>query len=564
MADNLLETNLNRLPLTRLDEAAAVIGQTLAAGYGLRLGQSAVLSTKVHAFQPHNPGHVQILMNTDAGKIFYHRQDSDAVYHLDIFHQCGEVDHQFVARYIYMAIDFYNKHAAKQAELGSRGMVNSDFFDVQTATGGGRITGSLQCGKKQSVRRVHENHVHVALSIPSTELICLFYIVAAVETAIADVGLEIRCNERISHINSTGCQADLSSYTDQTDSLLTGKQPEEQTGQVAAQNDGAVQNQGFSPAPDITHSTDFAQKGHGGQGQKLVSIKLSCDGCAHQEDKKQPATSMSLPRTFTAFSAPNLHDSVKQAIRKAQNRPGTVLGSLKRQIDQKSRKGTCTAGYPFSTDIDVAATVSAAASRLIAEGLTEQLKISSADLRFAGRYYRRGYDICLLTDSSGSMAGARLEAARYLAGEISRYGCNRLSLITFQDNRAELISPLTSSRQTIFNAFDTITPSGATPLALGLRRSLAYISEQRSREPLLVLITDGIPSRKYEEVLNPLTDALAAAAEVKQANCAFLCIGLDADNVFLKKLADTAGGVIYIFTEFEKQFMNMDHQKSFR
>lgn len=561
-----LKLCFEQLPLGRLDRAAAVVSQAFAAGQGVRLGQSAVLSTKVHAFQPRCPEHVQILINSDAGQVFYQRQDKGAVWHLDVFHQCGRVDHRQAARYLCQAVAVYNACAANQTELTCRGTVNPALMDIQTATGGGRITGNLQGGKKQSVRRAHENHVHVALIIPPDELPCLFYIVAAAEAAVVDSGLELRCNERITHIDSTESLADLSPYTDQTDSLLGGKPPAGQTGQDASCTNDAAQSQFVLPPPARTGSPALPpqnqQLPEGGKGQTLVVVKSLKQGYRPPEKGQQAVPSLTkIP--FTEFYAPGLHDSLKQAVRKVQSKAGPIPGTRNLHYNQAASRKTSTV-LPFSAGFDIAATVSAAAARLLDDGMTERLQISSADIRFVGRRPGLGSDICLLTDSSASMAGSRLQAARYVVGELGRYGCSRLSLVTFQDNRADLIVPLTSSRQAVLSAFDTITTSGATPLALGLRRSLAYITEQQARKPLLVLITDGIPSRKYEETVNPLTDALAAAAEIKQANCAFLCIGLDADEGFLKKLADTAGGISYIFTEFEKQLSSPGQSNRFK
>lgn len=546
-----LKICFEHLPLERLGRAVSVITQALAAEQGVRLGQSAVLSTKVHAFHPQCPEHVQILINSDAGQVFYQRQDKGVVWHLDIFHECGGVDHRQAAKYLCQAIHVYNIRAANhQTELACRGIVNPAFMDIQTATGGGRITGTLLGGQKESVRRAHENHVHVALIIPKNEVPCLFYIVAAVEAAIVDAGLELRCNERISHVTSVDSQADLTSYSDQTDSLLIGKPPAGQAGQGTQNSNGAAVGQTLLPTPDSSGSPALSshprQVSNSGKGQTLVVVKpLKPEGqlCEHRPQ----ATSVLPNETVNDVYAPGLRESFTQAIRKVQHRAG--LAGSTRNLPYSQIQGTkASALLPGSDGLDVAATVSAAVTRLLADGMTRRLQISPADIRFIGRRPRKGSDICLLIDSSGSMAGSRLQTAKYLVGELGRYGCNRLSLVTFQDNRSDLIVPLTVSRQTVLSAFDTITPYGATPLALGIRRSLAYIMEHQPRKPLLVLITDGIPSRKYEETVNPLTDALAAAAEVKQANCAFLCIGLDADAGFLKELTNTADGVCYILS----------------
>ncbi|MGL5513191.1 MAG: hypothetical protein ACRDBM_08205 [Sporomusa sp.] len=211
---------LEVLDFSRLVGPSAVVAQALTAGRGVRLGQSAVLSTKVHAFNAHSPEHVQIMTNADAGQVFYRRIDTGEVCHLDVFHQCGLVDHKLVARYVRRAVKFYQQMPEVQPDSQ---IISLELIDIQTAGGGGRITGALSSGKKRSLRRVHENHVHVALSLPLEHTMCLFYIVAAIEAAIVNAGLELRCNEQISYIAAADSPANLSPYTDQTDSLLTGQ-----------------------------------------------------------------------------------------------------------------------------------------------------------------------------------------------------------------------------------------------------------------------------------------------------------------------------------------------------
>lgn len=233
MASRLLFNPVS-LPLMRLIEPASAVSQVLEQGGGVRLGQSAVLSTKVHAFNSHSPEHVQVMANADAGQVFYRRLDCGAIYHLDTFHQCGCVDHRAAAEYVCQAVAFYHKLRAAQADAPCT--VSPDLIDIQTASGGGRITGLLTGGQKLSICRVHQNHVHLALYLPPEHVACLFYIVAAVETAILEAGLELRCNERISCIDSTDSQASLSPYTDHSDSLLTGESTNEQVFETANQS----------------------------------------------------------------------------------------------------------------------------------------------------------------------------------------------------------------------------------------------------------------------------------------------------------------------------------------
>ncbi len=99
-------------------------------------------------------------------------------------------------------------------------VVRPDLIDVQTASGGGRLTGSLNYGRKLSLRRAHENHVHLAAMLPDDHLACLFYIVMAVEQVISEHKMELRRNERIVHRDGEGSPADMSAYSDHSDSFL--------------------------------------------------------------------------------------------------------------------------------------------------------------------------------------------------------------------------------------------------------------------------------------------------------------------------------------------------------
>lgn len=72
-----------------------------------------------------------------------------------------------------------------------------DFVDIQTSTGGGRITGNLNFGKKLSLRKAHINHVHLTIMIPPVHLACLIYIILAVEEFILSCNLELRCMKKL-------------------------------------------------------------------------------------------------------------------------------------------------------------------------------------------------------------------------------------------------------------------------------------------------------------------------------------------------------------------------------
>lgn len=546
-----LEACLANLPLSRLAGAAQEIREALADEQALRLGQSTVVSTKVHAFDAHKPEHVQILITADAGRIFYQRSDMGAICHLDIFHACGEVDHRLAAGYIRKAVALYRQLAAAQPLVWAAGVIEADTIDIQTATGGGRITGSLNGGQKASLRRAHENHVHIALLRPENDLGCLFYIAAAVETAILGVGLELRCNERISYVDSGDGQTDLSPYTDQSDSRLGGQPPA--TGTLELVPDAAEQQ--AQQAKELLTDcrcqkapTGFAgQAAKGSRGQILVGAD---GGKPVKRLTTAPQTQQTAVSDWRSWYAPGLYDSLKTAVGSLPNKAGCRQTKREGRYCDTGRQEMFSGSCARSGTIEVTATVTAAAERFLSQSLTGRLHIGATDLRFSGHVKQPSYDICFLVDTSASMTGPWLQAARYLTGEISRFGGRRFSLITFQDSQASVIRPFTTSRQTLLNSFAEMAPHGATPLALGLKQALAFLAGQQVKKPLLVLITDGIPSRCYGENSNPLTEALQMAGAVKQTDCRFLCVGLDRDNSFLIRLTAAADGVFYPFTKF--------------
>ncbi len=551
---NSLKANLAPLSLDRLGQTAAVISEVLEQGQGIRLGQSAVLSSKVHAFHAYSPECVQIMVNSDAGQVFYYRQDKGKIGHLDIFHECGMVDHLLVARYVCLALEAYRTLSMQQTPLMRGGLINPEFVDIQTATGGGRITGRLQGGQKLSVRRVHENHVHVALLLPQDKFHCLFYIMTAVETAIMDLGLELRCNEGISYVEAADCKSDLSPYADKTDSLLTND-PAAEVNQSTYQQSDDAGDMVPELAPDGGRVGSSPGSGtlpaNKNCGQTFVGEEGSLQGGKQAKTYQRKSEAY---KDIPVFSLKGLYNSYKQAVRQRQCRSGVGLYRRNlRKLEEFGSKSRICNQQVCSGGFDVTATISAAAERLLAEGITGRLQIKAPDIRYTWCCRQKSSDVCLLVDCSGSMAGSRLQAARYAAGEISKFGYSRLSLLIFQDKQAVVMRPFTTSRQQVLQAFAEIVPRGATPLALGLRYSLAYLKEQKVRKPLLVLITDGVPSKRYDENIQPLTEALAAAGEIKQGDCGFLCIGLDSTDGFLQKLTAAAGGVMYSLLEFEKQ-----------
>ena len=84
--------------------------------------------------------------------------------------------------------------------------------------------------------------------------------------------------------------------------------------------------------------------------------------------------------------------------------------------------------------------------------------------------------------------------------------------------------------------------------------ALAFLRESRARNPLLVLITDGIPTVPYRSA-NPLEDAVQVARQLaagRHGQVGFTCIGLQPNERYLRELVGAAGGRLYVVDELER------------
>jgi len=551
---------------------------TIKQNRGARIGQTTIASQKVHTFNPLTPQIINILQNADAGQAFYQRQECGSVYHLDIFHQCGLVDHRQVAASIKKAVDTYNFHYSVNnlvflfPESSCEG-VKADFIDIQTGTGGGRITGALNFGKKLSLRRAHENHVHIAIMMAPYHLAFLFYVVLAVESVILDHNLELRCNEKIMHVNSKEkTKQDLSAYTDQTDSFLQPKSAApDMSPNLKRHNfirDALELADDFDTIQDVK---DFLQQLDNNNKNKLLkeleqngNNKQALDrlvgmGIIDMDNKSVKLTNYGAD--FKRYLDGHLLDieaHLRQSLR--------MVKPLTRQAGRSKftewvaswdSSGICklpeTSNCDQSGELAVSETVNAAARRMVAENRSV-LQIDCSDLRHFKREKKQRSEICLLIDASASMAGQRIRAAKFLVRHLLLTTPDRIGVVTFQDNQANVQVPLTRDYGEIEQSLRKIRVSGATPLALGLKTCLEYLVQAKARNPLIILITDGIPTFA-EHSRDPMADALVAAKDISIQGYGFTCIGLKPQRNYLAHLAQCAGGTIYVLEELEKQVL---------
>ncbi|MFT3764870.1 MAG: VWA domain-containing protein [Minicystis sp.] len=163
-------------------------------------------------------------------------------------------------------------------------------------------------------------------------------------------------------------------------------------------------------------------------------------------------------------------------------------------------------------------------------------------------------DVAVVIDTSGSMAGAKIENARIAAQRLvdKLADGDIVSLITFANNAEERVSPTTlnaGSRQSIRNVIDGLVPQGGTNMFDGLRWAEGRVSNGPQTHPVrrIVMISDGQANvgPSSPEVLG----ALAARGADAGVQVSAIGVGLDYDEHTLNALAMQSSGRLYHLDE---------------
>jgi len=625
--------------------------RTLVRQRGARLGEATIVSRQVHVSASYTPQVITVLSTADAGQTFYGRERRGDIIHLDIFHAVSEVDHRRVAAALTKAME----SVALAPEGAAESQPLLDFFDVLTATGGGRVTGDLSHGRKTSLRAAHRNHVHLAGLLPDEMLWVLLPMISAVEEAIAGQGIELRRVEKLNHARwSDSAPLDLSHYTDtSSDSLLRGKRQGD--GQGAGHGRGGSAGQGHGAgtgdgqggpgaaqslrstrgslsaesgnASGLPSPAAHADPGYPGQGAvpsgeagplsswdeleaerrlqtalelsrrlgspdevkrildelsreqgwaslygsgssqaPFVIRQLEDDGLVRRDIRGLHLTDAG--KELAAYLGRHLRDvklrfrklirRIPSSSAKRTRRPGVSTSKPSPDIRYGQIRGTAPA-EPGSWlgDVAVPETVRAALKRTRLEQIEAGraptgLRLARHDVHVYLRSGEQPLNICLLVDASASMAGRRILAAKHLARHLLVSTRDRIAVISFQERDVRVHVPFTRDWGQVEDGLSRIQPMGLTPLAHGLTQSLDLISESRVKRPLLLLITDGIPTVP-KWTIDPLVDALEAARQVGVARVPFGCIGLQPSKRYLEELVRAAGGTLHVVDELDEE-----------
>lgn len=160
-------------------------------------------------------------------------------------------------------------------------------------------------------------------------------------------------------------------------------------------------------------------------------------------------------------------------------------------------------------------------------------------------------DILLLVDTSGSMSGSKMGAARSAAlefvGQLD-YSLNQVGLISFSTDVA-LVQPLTQNPRALIRAIPGLGDDSGTNMLGAIQMAEQELAGPRARpaaRKVIVLLTDGRPNTG-EDVIQ----ALAASFRRRGIEVYAIGLGLDVDRSFLSGIATHPGYYFEAPTEYE-------------
>ncbi|MBC7230852.1 MAG: magnesium chelatase subunit D family protein [Actinobacteria bacterium] len=176
------------------------------------------------------------------------------------------------------------------------------------------------------------------------------------------------------------------------------------------------------------------------------------------------------------------------------------------------------------------ATLRAAAGRSAAN--EQPFAVRREDFRYAVRKRKVGNLVLFVVDASASMGcNERIEATKEAVSLMltdAYRNRDRVGLISFRDQGAQLVLSPTSSVQLANLRVRELATGGATPLNHGLAMALQVAKRESRREPdimpLLVFITDGQGNVGYLSD-NPVRESLELAARIREEG--FPCVVFD-------------------------------------
>ncbi len=549
----------------------------LGQDQGVRLGDSVVVSTKAHAHMPGKKikGQIEILTNCDAGKTYLNLMDTDQIVHIDVYHLPGEIDPRELARAIFLAMEEYFISEDPRLQYADKVRIKlvagyAEKIHITTELGKGLIYELVQ----DELTPFEEDdegkdHVHILARLKREEYFLVYVIATTVEEVVLANKLKLAQVRNISHGKQKKPEDDFGHYIKIPWKKFKGQEatfmaPEENVNQLVlklAEKFGGLEE--IEEWMQCYSSNIFKRKGAEYQKKKWGDV----DHYVKQMEEMGLMHKTPLGRILTKKGAEfqeyvikhkcEMETEIRRNIRKVPGKSITrfrKVGQSKQrttQVDFVDYHKTINNTDTWTGNLAVTDTVIQAKKSGLLRG-DQHFSIKKEDLHF---YDRKSYvpiDICLLIDASGSMAGEKRQAASYLAQHLLLTGKERVAVVTFQERAAQVVVPFTRSQSVLSKGLATINPGGMTPIASGIMTALDLIQKSRVHNPLLVMITDGIPNAALW-TMDAQADALAAAANLPAQKVRFICIGVESNASFMEKLSKAGEGALYLVDDINKE-----------
>ena len=539
---------------------------------GVRLGESAVVSLKLHQVVPGRKGQVKILTNRDAGQCLLEFIDPGQVVHLSVFHQRGIIHPREVAKRIFWAIEEYLQQEDSQMSFMENDRLQNtvDYalkIQVLTPEGKGLVYDLFQ-GQVEPLDSGDfvSNQVRVLIKVGSDRYGIILPIAAAVEEAIIAAGLELGKVRKIIHTRAKEPEENFSNYVLfpwrqlKNVSFLTLRENQNQLVMRLAARFGSIEEveeflASYSPnifnrmSKDQQHRKWGNLEEHLEQLAELGIVKKTVFGTYLTRDGKDL-------RDFLLNHKCELEAEIRRSIRRKPKKSGKIhkLGENIQKVtsieyvnyNKVKRRNDDT----WSGHLAIPQTVmQAKKSSLLRQ--ENHLTIQKDDLRFYDKRHYIPMDVCLLIDASASMAGEKRQAACYLAEHLLLSGREKVAVVTFQEMKANLAVPFTKNQKTLSRGLKNVRPGGLTPLADGIVTSVELIKSTRVNNPVLILITDGMPNFPLWS-FDAKKDALEAAQKIAELKVRFICIGVESNRDYLKDLAQNGKGKLYVVDDLNR------------
>lgn len=556
-------TILKKLTSEQLKHLVSQITANLDLKQGFRLGESTVASHYLHSINQLRPAEVQVFINRDAGQALVNREKSGEVIHIDVFHEPAAVKFGPLVRELTRTIRAYllfrqKKHNNIEPQLR---FFHESIF-VKTGTNAGKLTDLLSQLEKQQEqeeenRGQKRNHIHLLLiNLPPKDYALIPCLVDAIETEIINQNIEIRKVNNIVHVEIGGQQDYQAGFM--------GLRPEEHrlwnlattlSNILSGPEDVIDLLQIFSGPFRRKKSLSFIRNKNGNLRNLLISMAeaglikkgwfvdtLTKEGkelldfvIRHRQE-----LDAQLRRMLRTVPVPHgRYRSVRHSHLKNRQKQYTTIS-----------KTTSLMKDSWMGSIAIPETMVQAAKNQFLQK-RPKFQITREDIKVHEQEISQPVDMCLLIDGSASMAGPKMKAVRYLAEHLFWATRDKIAIVVFQEREAKVAVPLTRNYTRLKSGLGSIQPQGMTPLADGLVTALKLIKNRHVRNPLLVLITDGIPTcGKW--TIHAQDDALKAAEMVKKTRAKLICIGVASNQEFLEELAKRSEGNVYILDSLEE------------